>query len=198
MKRIISILSVILLLSAFVFADSSDDGDEYDDGYVYEQNGAGDQFITIELGACFPLNFGKQLYVGGLVSLGYFKFIGQYLALGGDVLISYNLTVGQKPLLSVPITFGAMYQPYIGRFEFPLSLSIGFASISCQSMSYFPAFASKFSAGAFLRYSESWSFGIESKTFWIPQWFLIDEKTRGHKADNGFFTSAGLSVRYHF
>ena len=58
MKRFISILSVILLLSAAVFADDYyDDDEEYDDGYVYEQNGAGDQFLKIDLAANFPLNF---------------------------------------------------------------------------------------------------------------------------------------------
>ena len=89
MKRFISILSVILLFSAAVFADEYfDDDEEYDDGYVYEQNGTGDQFLKIDLGANFPLNFGSQLYVGGLVSIGYYKFLDQYFALGGDVLVA--------------------------------------------------------------------------------------------------------------
>ena len=57
MKRFISILSAILFLSAAVFAeDYYDDGDEYNDGYVYEQNGAGDQFLKIDLAANFPFN----------------------------------------------------------------------------------------------------------------------------------------------
>ena len=46
MKRFISILSAILFLSASIFADNYyDDEEEYDDGYIYEQNGAGDQFL---------------------------------------------------------------------------------------------------------------------------------------------------------
>lgn len=199
MKRIISILSVILLLSSAIFADeNNDDEDFYDDGFVYEQNGAGDQFLKIDLAANFPLNFGSQLKVGGLVSIGYYKFINQYFALGGDVIIGYNLSIGKKPLFSVPATFGVMYQPYAGKFEFPLMLNIGFATITCQSMTYFPAFAAKFTAGAYYRFNETWSFGITSSTFWIPQGFWLDKDTRGHKSDNGVFTSAGLSVRYHF
>ena len=199
MKRFISILSVILLLSAAVFADEYyDDDEEYDDGYVYEQNGAGDQFIKIDLGASFPLNFGQQLKVGGLVSIGYYRFLTQYVALGGDVIVGYNLSIGKKPLVTVPITFGAMYQPYIGKFEFPLMLNIGFATMSCQSMAYFPAFSAKFTGGAYYRYSESWSFGLSTTTYWIPQFFWLDENTRGHDPDHGVFTSACLSVRYHF
>ena len=198
MKRFISILSAILLLSAAVFADDYDDDEEYDDGYVYEQNGAGDQFLKIDLGANFPLNFGQQLYVGGLVSIGYYRFLNQSIALGGDVLIGYNLSIGKKPLFSVPVVFGVMYQPYFGKFEFPLQLNIGIATISCQSMTYFPALAAKFTGGAYYRFSESWSFGLTSTTYWVPQFFLLDKNTRGHKADHGVFTSAGLSVRYHF
>ena len=205
MKRFISILSAILLLSAALYAgEDFDDDEEYDDGYVYEQNGAGDQFLKIDLGANFPLNFGSQLYVGGLVSIGYYKFLDQYFALGGDVLVGYNLSIGKKPLFSVPVTFGAMYQPYIGKFEFPLMLNIGIATISCQSMTYFPALAAKFTAGAYYRINESWSAGISSTTYWVPQFFTIGHiganpnSMQGHKADHGLFTSAGLTVRYHF
>ena len=199
MKRFISILSAILLLSAAVFADDYyDEDEEYDDGYVYEQNGAGDQFLTIDIGANFPLNFGTQLYVGGLVSIGYYKFLNQSFALGGDELIGYNLSIGKKPLFSVPVTFGVMYQPYVGKFEFPLMLNIGIATISCQSMTYFPAFTAKFTGGAYYRFTESWSFGLTSTTYWVPQFFLMDRNTWGHKADHGVFTSASLSVRYHF
>ena len=200
MKRFISIISAILLLSAAVFADDYyDDDEEYDDGYVYEQNGAGDQFIKIDLGANFPLNFGKQLYVGGLATIGYYRFLSQNIALGGDVLIGYNLSIGKKPLFSIPFTFGVMYQPYVGKFEFPLMLNIGFATMSCEDMVYFPAMAAKFTGGAYFRYSESWSFGLTSTTYWVPQFFWLDKNTRGKKdPDHGIFTSAGLSVRYHF
>ncbi len=202
MKRFISILSAILLLSAAVFADDwYDDDEDYDDGLIYEQNGTGDQFIKIDLGANFPLNFGQQLYVGGLVSVGYYQFLNQYFAVGGDLLIGYNLSIGKKSLFAVPVTFGVMYQPYKGKFEFPLMLNIGFATVSCQSLTYFPAFSTKFTGGAFYRFSESWSVGITSTTYWIPQWFLIERikhKDRNYTVDNGVFTSAGLSVRYHF
>jgi len=198
MKRFISIVSAILLLSAAVFADDYDEGDEYDDGFVYEQNGAGDQFIKIDLAANFPLNFGSQLKVGGLVTIGYYRFLNQNFALGGDVLISYNLSIGKKPLFIVPITFGAMYQPYIGKFEFPIMLNLGITTISCQSMTYFPALTAKLTVGAYYRISETWSVGITNTNYWVPQFFLLDKDTRGHKADHALFTTAGLSVRYHF
>ena len=194
MKRFISIVSAILLLSAAVFADDYyEDDEEYDDGYVYEQNGAGDQFLKIDLAANFPLNFGEKLYPGMGASVGYYYFLTNNIALGGDAILGYNLSIGKKPLVTIPITFGAMYQPYIGKFEFPLMLNVGFATVTCQTMMYFPALSVKFSAGAYYRYSESWSFGLSTNTFWIPQWFKNSDYN-----DNGIFTTAGFTVRYHF
>ena len=194
MKRFISILSAILLLSAAIFADDYyDDEEEYDDGYIYEQNGAGDQFLKIDLGANFPLNFGKQLHVGAAASVGYYYFLSNNFAVGGDAILGYNLSIGKKPIVTIPITFGAIYQPYVGKFEFPLMLNVGFATVTCQQMMYFPALSVKASAGAFYRWSESWSFGLSTHGYWIPLWYTNKEYN-----DNGFFATADLSVRYHF
>ncbi len=194
MKRFISILSAILLLSAAVFADDYyDDEDIYDDGYVYEQNGLGDRFLKFDLGANFPLNFDNKLYIGAGASIGFYYFLSNYFAVGGDVILSYNLSIGNKPLITIPVTFGAMFQPYIGKFEFPFMLNVGFASVSCQQMTYFPAISLKASAGVYYRWSETWSFGIDSHAYWIPMWHANPAYN-----DNGLFTSVGLSVRYHF
>ena len=196
MKRFISIISVLLLLSAAVFSDDYfEDDEEYDDGYVYQQNGAGDQFLKIDLGANFPLNFNGKIYPGIAASVGYYYFLNENIAVGGDAIIGYNLSIGKKPLITVPITFGIMYQPTAGKFEFPLMLNIGVASTTCQTMTYFPSFAAKFTCGAYYRYTESWSFGLSSHTYWIPQWIKETDK---RKSDHGIFTSIDLSVRYHF
>ncbi|MCR5189554.1 MAG: hypothetical protein K6C97_11520 [Treponema sp.] len=191
MKRFISILMTICLCTAAIFAD--DPGDEYDDGYIYEQNGAGDQFLSIDLFANFPLNFNGQLYVGAGASISYYRFITGNIALGGDLLIGYNLTIGEKPLITVPITLGILYQPYVGKFEFPMSLGIGVASSTCQTMTYFPSLAVKAYAGAYYRFAEGWSAGLNANAFWIPQWFQDSQKNF-----NGLFASFGLGARYHF
>lgn len=191
MKRFISVIIGIFLCAFAVFADEP--GDEYEDDYVYTQNGVGDQFLKIELSGIFPLNFEKKIYPGGALSIGYYRFILDNLAIGGDVIISYNLTIGEKSLVNVPVTFGAMFQPTINKFEFPIFAGIGFASVSCQGESYFPAFAVKAEVGAFYRAFETWSFGISSNIFMIPQWFKESEKN-----DLGIFCTANLSARYHF
>ena len=46
MKRLLSFLFTSFLVITAVFA--AEPGDEYDDGYIYEQNGAGDQFLKFD------------------------------------------------------------------------------------------------------------------------------------------------------
>ena len=193
MKRFISILISLVLCTTALFSQAYDDEEEYDDGYVYEQNGAGDQFLKIDVGAIFPLNFGDKLYPGIAASAGYYYFLTNTIAVGGDAILGYNMTIGKKPLVTIPITFGALYQPYIGKFEFPLMINLGFATVTCQQMMYFPALSVKASAGVFYRWSESWSLGVSAHGYWIPLWYKNKEYN-----DNGLFSTVDLSIRYHF
>lgn len=193
MKRFISILISLVLCTTALFSQAYDEEEEYDDGYVYEQNGAGDQFLKIDVGAIFPLNFGDKLYPGIVASAGYYYFLTNTIAVGGDAILGYNMTIGKKPLVTIPITFGALYQPYIGKFEFPLMINLGFATVTCQQMMYFPALSVKASAGVFYRWSESWSLGVSAHGYWIPLWYKNKEYN-----DNGLFSTVDLSIRYHF
>lgn len=193
MKRFISILISLVLCTTALFSQAYDEEEEYDDGYVYEQNGAGDQFLKIDVGAIFPLNFGDKLYPGIVASAGYYYFLTNTIAVGGDAILGYNMTIGKKPLVTIPITFGALYQPYIGKFEFPLMINLGFATVTCQQMMYFPALSVKASAGVFYRWSESWSLGVSAHAYWIPLWYKNKEYN-----DNGLFSTVDLSIRYHF
>lgn len=193
MKRFISILISLVLCTTALFSQAYDEEEEYDDGYVYEQNGAGDQFLKIDVGAIFPLNFGDKLYPGIAASAGYYYFLTNTIAVGGDAILGYNMTIGKKPLVTIPITFGALYQPYIGKFEFPLMINLGFATVTCQQMMYFPALSVKASAGVFYRWSESWSLGVSAHGYWIPLWYKNKEYN-----DNGLFSTVDLSIRYHF
>lgn len=190
MKRILSILVILCLTTAAVFADV--DGDEYDDGYVYQQNGAGDQFLKIELGALFPLNFDKHLKTGFEVGIGYYKFITPTFGAGGELFVTNNFSVGSKALFLIPITAGIFYQPTIDKFEFPLSFNAGFSTETWANMSYWPALTTKTSAGAYYRMSDSWSFG-GSATLWTVSEFLNKGKNR-----TGIFMTGALNARYHF
>lgn len=194
MKRFFSLILVFLSISFFVTAqDFSGEEDDFDEVYVYEANGAGDQFLKINLGALFPLNFKKQLKTGGIATIGYYRFITGNIALGGELSATYNISIGDKTLVMIPMTFCVMYQPYVGNFEFPLYAGIGVSNETWQNSEIFPTLVTKLSAGAFYRISDSISLGLSTDFFWIPQWFKNPEKTF-----NGLFETAVIGLRYHF
>lgn len=191
MKRLFSIFMAICLCSVFAFADEQ--GDEYDDGYVYEQNGAGDQFIKFGLNGFFPLNFKNQLYTGGSIDFGYYQFISNKIAIGGEVNLSYNTSIGHESIYQVPFTFGAMFMPSINKFEFPLTAGIGFGYQTWANMSYFPSLAAKASAGVFYRVSETFSIGTESAFLCIPEW--VKDSSKNY---TGLFATLNVTAKFHF
>lgn len=191
MKRFISILLALSIFTIYAFADSQ--GDEYYDDFVYEQNGPGDQFIKFALNGLFPLNFQGHLYTGGAINVGYYRFINNKLAIGGEGTLSYNVSLGIDVLYMAPFTFGVMYQPEIGKFEFPLTIGIGAGFESWANMMYFPAPAIKASAGVYYRITEGLSAGAEGGILCLPQWTK-------NKDENftGLFAGAALGIRFHF
>ncbi len=191
MKRRLFILITLILCVAAVQAQEQ--GDEYDDGYVYESNGAGDQFLKADLTGLFPLNFGNQLYPGAAATIGYFRFLNGWLAVGGEVTATYNVSLGRKILIMLPITFGAMAQAEIGKIEIPVTVTAGIGYETWQNMNYFPSFVLKGSAGAYYRFNDMWSLGLSSTFIWIPQPY-----SNSSRNDNGMFLTAALGVRYHF
>lgn len=187
---------------SFQLADISamDSEDEYTDGDYYEdeeirltQNGAGDQFIALKLMPLIPLNFDKQLSVGGALSLGYHRFLTQFIAVGADVMFAYNTTIGSNLFTVIPLTVGITFQPYIWRFEFPITLNVGAALENYLQYNYFPGLILKGEAGCFYRMNENWSFGLECQLMYLPQWYSDSSKN-----DYYLGITATVGARYHF
>lgn len=205
MKRIISLFGVLLALSMPIFAQSEENTSEeenqnteenivrHDD--FYATNGKGDQFLKIGIMGNFPLNFGDKLFVGGAAQIGYYRFLNGWLGLGGELMAGYNPTLGSNVLTFVPITFGAMFQPCVWKFEFPITATVGFAFETCANKKYFPGFAAKVETGAFFRITEGWSAGLSGQFLYLPEWYTTTEKA---DSDYGMFMQAGLAARYHF
>ncbi|MDY4210998.1 MAG: hypothetical protein SOX64_06225 [Treponema sp.] len=187
---------------SFQSADISamDSEDEYTDGDYYEdeeirltQNGAGDQFIALKLMPLIPLNFDKQLSVGGALSLGYHRFLTQFIAVGADVMFAYNTTIGSNLFTVIPLTVGITFQPYIWRFEFPITLNVGAVLENYLQYNYFPGLILKGEAGCFYRMNENWSFGLECQLMYLPQWYSDSSKN-----DYYLGITATVGARYHF
>lgn len=183
-------------------ATESEDSDEYEDeGDFYEEseerltpNGAGDQFIVLGVMPLFPFGFDKQLYVGGALSLGYHKFLSEHIAVGADVMFAYNTTIGSNMFTFIPFSVGITYQPYIKKFEFPITLNVGAAVETYLQYNYFPGLFIKGDAGCFYRINENWSAGLQASFIWLPQWIAKDpSKTKHYCA-----ATAAVCARYHF
>ncbi len=195
---LVSMILPYIALSQNAFAQESD-SDEYIDEYYEDessktQNGKGDQFIAIRLMPLIPLNFDGQLYVGGGISIGFHKFLTQYIAVGGDVMFGYNTTIGSNLLTLIPFTIGVTFQPYINKFEFPITLNVGAVIESYLQYNYFPGLILKGNAGCFYRMNENWSFGLEGHFLYLPQWFFKDSS----KNDKYLSLAFSLGARYHF
>ena len=181
-------------ISAMDSEDEYTDGDYYEDEEIrFTQNGAGDQFIALKLMPLIPLNFDKQLSVGGALSLGYHRFLTQFIAVGADVMFAYNTTIGSNLFTVIPLTVGITFQPYIWRFEFPITLNVGAALENYLQYNYFPGLILKGEAGCFYRMNENWSFGLECQLMYLPQWYSDSSKN-----DYYLGITATVGARYHF
>ena len=203
MKRLFSILMALILLTGAVFADENE-GDEYIDDYIYDSNGAGDQFLKLNLGVYIPLDFGGnvkkadgKLYTGGDVNAGYYKFLNNWLALGFELTASYNISVGNKILVTLPLCFGVLTQPSIGNFEFPFYFTIGAAYETWQNIDNFPSLSLGASGGVFYRFTESFSLGLSCSYIFIQQW-VKNGKDIAVNNNQGQFLGINLGARYHF
>lgn len=201
MKRIISIFGILFALSMPIFAQSEENDVQDDEENIvreepaYTMNGRGDQFLKIGIMGNFPLNFGNSLYIGGAAQLGYYRFLNSWLGLGGELMAGYNPTLGSNVLTFVPITAGVLFQPYVKRFEFPTTLSVGIGFETCANKKYFPGFVAKAETGAFFRIAEGWSAGLTGQFLYLPEWYTT---TTNAKSDYGLFMQAGIEARYHF
>ena len=211
-------LLVMLLTVLFLHAQDAetDEDDEEEGGINIESDWSraanlytgGDQIFCINLGLVKPLFFvdsndgylKTQMNLGGFGSLAYNYFLDSHWYLGGELGGMFCSTIDENMFYIVPIGFRAGYQLIFNRFEFPLSLMIGFAPQAYNERTYLGLFA-KPSAGAFFRFNPDWSFGINTSFWWVPEW---TNKKRvlpsGTSVINihGFFWEFSLGIRYHF
>jgi hypothetical protein len=157
----------------------------------------GDKIFGISIGPVLPLVFIHEdegvkegnIGVGGAGSLRYTYFFDAHLFIGGELGGMFAKTKAENYFFIVPMGMRLGYQFVLGRFEFPLSLLIGFAPQTYLEKNFFGLFA-KPSASAFWRFSPDWSFGLNTAWWWVPQW--ADATVHGN------FLELTLCARYHF
>ena len=198
---------ICLLCGSFLYAQEGEEAPIESDwsGYLPSLYSRGDQFITISLGLGIPLFYAdsyrgitdSNMTLGGVGVLGYGYFLNSNFFWGIELSGAFFSTTGKNNYFIVPIGAKGGWQFIAGRFEFPLSLLVGFAPQQHLDNSYF-GFFSKAAASVFFRYSPEWSFGLNSAFWWVPQW--TGKVREGHSGVNihGFFLEITAGVRYHF
>ena len=171
--------------------NTSTEADNIQSDVVYKTNQAGDQYMILKLSVDVPYRPFKKLIVGGSGTLGYQRFIVKGLTLGGDVSFAYSQTIGKNVFYFVPILFRAGWQFTAGKFEIPLSLGIGGSFENYIDRTYF-GFTLHPDVAVFFRYNTSWSFGLHTGVFILPQWYKNTEHNY-----TGIIQDIGLTVRYH-
>jgi hypothetical protein len=109
--------------------------------------------------------------------------------MGGELGLMFIGTRGENTLLMVPMGGRIGYQFILGRFEFPLSFMIGGVPQQYLELNYFGLFL-KGDASVFWRFNPSWSFGLTTAWWFVPQW-------SSHTVV-GNFIELTLAARYHF
>ena len=191
MKRFLLVFCLMIAVTAFAAAQESGEDPEFSDNFVYKVNQKGDQLIKINLILNFPV-LPKNLKIGGSGSLGYSYYFSDAFSVGGDASFSYSKTTGNNIFLFVPLTLKAGWQFSAGKFEFPLALSVGVAAQNYLDRSYWGLIVRP-ELGAYYRYSQDWSFGVQTGVSVLPQWYSNSEYNK-----TGCIISAELSARYHF
>lgn len=211
MKRFVLAVCLALMTLSPVLAQTSDDEENPQETTDLSPNKdffktrEGDQYFRISLDLTLPLNFpnittlfndSKKLAAGGSGFLGYHIFLTDTIAVGADIGFGFNATIGEHMFHYVPVMAAVTWQPSFKRFEFPLTLSAGFAWETYNGYSYFPGLVVKPSAGLLFRPLESWSFGAELSYLVMPQF----AKLHGTGDSNivGQWLEVDISARYYF
>ena len=181
------------------------------ESFDYFKTMKGDQFLRISLAPVFPLNFpdfpslfvkdAHQLSTGGMGSIGYHYFLTDYLAVGTDVGFGFNVTIGSHVFNYVPILGTVTFQPSFKKFEFPVTLAVGFAWEAYRNYNYFPGLVVKPELGAHYRIAESWSVGVDFSYMFMPQFMALHPDSDGSTSNQnifGHFAIIALSARYYF
>jgi len=199
-----AVMLILLICLPVYLAAQDDDPDVETDWDVLDSNlyVAGDQTFVICIGVTFPTLFlnsdGKpnpnkfNPQVGGSGSLNYNYYLSPYFFLGGEISGFFAHTIARNALFIIPLGLKIGTQFILGRFEFPITMTVGMSWHTYINKVYYGMYA-KGGLSAYFRATTDWSFGIASEWAWFPEW-TDDPKKRV----DGNFVHLMLTARYHF
>jgi hypothetical protein len=202
----------------FLYAQEDDWEDDpgYEEGIPFESDWEdyrpdlytrGDQTFTISLGAFFPtvfLNYeGKPIDhhfnppIGMTGWLAYTYFFGPHFFLGGEAGFKTGSTLAKNMIFIFDIGVRTGFQFVFRRFEFPVTLTVGFAPQRYLNLGYVGLFV-KGGGSVYFRFNPDWSFGVNADWTWYPQWPMEGGKPAPTKNVDANTINVTLSARYHF
>jgi hypothetical protein len=202
MGKVVAFLLILLLNFTLLYAQEDETPPDGDWDYFYpDSNTGGDQTVTISFGTVFPtvfFNNGQRIDhnfkppVGGTGTLSYNYYINSNFFVGGEINLMFLSTIGENMYYAFPLGVRAGYQLYFWRLEFPINFTVGMVWHRYLSFKYYGLYL-KGGPAAYFRFSSSWSFGLSSNWYWLPQW--TDDRS---KNVYGNMIDLTLSARYHF
>jgi len=212
--NIVRFFFIILLISfpVTLFAQQDDDPSIEDgwDDYFTDLYMRGDQTFIISLGTLFPtvfignvaasdedikkgvINPNFKPPVGGTGLLAYNYYLHPKFFVGGEVSGFFIPTLRGHTLFVVPLGLRAGTQFIFGRFEFPVSISLGMCWHTYLDYGYYGLYM-KGTGAAYFRATSDWSFGLSTTWGWFPQW-----TSEPRQNVDGNFVYTMLTARYHF
>ncbi|MDR1232582.1 MAG: hypothetical protein LBK61_14420 [Spirochaetaceae bacterium] len=166
----------------------------------------GDTVFNINLGVVFPVafsagNVSQYDPVGGTGMLSGSFFLNSHVFTGFGVQGMFVPTIGEHMLYIVPMGPHIGYEWVAGRFEFPLSLMVGWSWEMYLDHLYFGFFA-KPQISALYRAFNDWSFGLTAAWWFVPQWGAKTTDDTGAVIKGGDavgnFLELTLMAQYHF
>jgi hypothetical protein len=135
----------------------------------------GEQLLQLNAGLQIPLfllpetGYGvDNLKLGGVFSFSYHYFLARGFALGGSISAAFNGTIGDQTVFVLPLGLSAGYWWSRMPFDFCVSSELGAYLMRYNSKGMISPFA-KIGGGALWRITSSWSLGLESFFWFIPE-----------------------------
>lgn len=163
----------------------------------------GDQVFGINAGFFIPLFFqnpndgsiaSTNLSLGGNGSLYYGAYLNNNFQVGMEIGAMFSSSPNDNNFYMIPITLRATYELQFlnNLISVPLYIGYGVNMTSYQDnfnveMIFKPGF------GVFWNQSASWSFGVNTTYWWVPQLYSDPDDNRF-----GNFLDVSLSAVYHF
>jgi len=157
----------------------------------------GEQTINLGVGLHIPLfilpGSSDELKLGGSFSFGYQYFVARGLAIGGTIAGAFNGTIGDRSLFVAPLSFRTAYWWSLHSFEFDVAAELGGYLSRLSGNGMLGPFA-KVGGGAYWRATASWSFGLQSYLWLVPEvhWGDYSDFTR-----TGGLLEVSASAVYH-